>query len=194
MNIRDFDAEAMPKNWMEVIFQKQAELVEKYKEIEGMDEVPVNIHTKKGQRWLKDFMWRTTEELAESFEALEMGDSEHAIEELADALHFLVELVILSGKDHNFVGDKFGKDDWSFPAHAYWNATYRIGLIGNTLKNKPWKQTEMPTDENKFYANLREAFDALINVFYNLSCTNDDIFNYYTRKQQVNKFRQRSKY
>jgi len=109
MNIEDV---VMPQELvgdpLDLIFLRQKELMDNYEGIErsnGLletDEVPVNIHSGKGQARLKNFAWRITEELAEAMDAntrhSEWGwFSPHAREEVADAFHFLVEMTILSG-------------------------------------------------------------------------------------------------
>lgn len=85
------------------IFEKQRSLMEKYEQIEASNgllqtsDIPVVLDDNKGQARLKDFMWRITEEVAEAWEALLDGDVMHFKEELSDALHFLVEGMILAG-------------------------------------------------------------------------------------------------
>ncbi len=99
VNINDVDAGKNPIKSISDLFAHQLELYNKYKEIEGMDWEGnlVNLHTLEGQKWIKDFLWRTTEELGESFESHLIGDLDHTIEELADALHFFIETCIISG-------------------------------------------------------------------------------------------------
>ena len=107
VNIRDFDVEKVEGDRLDEIFKEQKALMEKYHDIEkatGLlqtDQVPVNIHDKHGQARLKDFAWRVTEELGEALEAFEIHSDieDHYDEELADALHFLVEMTILAGID-----------------------------------------------------------------------------------------------
>lgn len=217
MNIHDFQAAEFTPNWLDHIFEKQNALIVKYAEIEKMPSVPMSIHTREGQKWIKDFLWRVTEEMAESFEAFIMLGAEtsnpetadhskmeahitHNIEELIDALHFLVELIIIAGKDAAWCRELLdNKNDGiemniEYPAQAYWAVTYYLGMVGNTLKNKPWKQTEMPTDEEKFYKNLGLAFKALFICFETMDADEAQVFSFYDRKNQVNQFRQRSNY
>lgn len=214
MNINDFDAPDFDPNWLSDIFTRQTSLIEKYANIEGMPEYPFSSHTREGQKWFKDFLWRVTEEMGESYEAYvfnQMEDNEekkdahytHQIEELIDALHFIVELVILTGKDATWAREQLDsaelitdKDDiHNFGMEmAYWQVTFYLGMVGNTLKNKPWKQTEMPTDEEKFFANLGRSFKALFVCLEYAGADEKQVYSYYTRKHQVNQFRQRSAY
>lgn len=198
MNILDFEASDFnEKTWLEEVFEKQTAVMEKYAEIEGMPEWPMDVNTRVGQRWFKDFLWRTTEEIAESYEAFLGGDQTHTIEELADALHFFTELMILSGFDAKWARDQLWSADMSIHetvASAYLDAHFRLGMIGNTLKNKPWKQTEILTDEKKFEQMMSLAFVAILKTFYVHGANDNVIHSFYTRKNEVNRFRQRSNY
>ena len=205
MNIDDIDAGENPIQSLNDIFEHQHKLFLKYKEIEGMnwEGDTVNIHTLQGQKWLKDFLWRTTEELTESYEAWLMDeDPKHSIEELADALHFFVEFCILAGiKPEDLYSVEEIHKDFEYPQslqpeiYQYWMATYYLGLIGNTFKNKPWKRHQMKTDVNKFKALVRSAYWDLIGCFYvHQDIKPQDIYDFYFKKNAVNQFRQRSQY
>ena len=70
MNINDVkDEKLIPDNIWKEIWDKQMTVAQKYKEIESMGDlletVETNIDTRAGQKWIKDFAWRTTEEIAE---------------------------------------------------------------------------------------------------------------------------------
>lgn len=211
MNINDYEAPAFTPEWLKDIFERQTQLIEKYSDIENMPTYPFNVHTRDGQKWFKDFLWRVSEELGESYEAHHMRSIEddknkqvahkvHQLEELIDALHFLVELIILTGKDWQWAREQLDSDDPLVPTDEpttefhYWQVSYYLGMVGNTLKNKPWKQTEMPTDEEKFYDNLGRSFKALFTCMAFIGAKEDKVYDYYTRKHQVNQFRQRSNY
>lgn len=200
MNILDFQASDFDeKTWLEEVFEKQLGVMRKYAEIEKMPDWPLNVNTREGQKWFKDFLWRTTEEIAESYEAFLNGDETHTIEELADALHFFVELLILAGFDVKWAREQIWNNDPmadvpQTAAEAYLKAHFWLGMVGNTLKNKPWKQTEMLTDEKKFEQMLANSLRALLQAFYVHGANDNVIHSFYTRKNQVNQFRQRSNY
>lgn len=112
MNVKDAPLTDYPETcWLEAIFKRQRDLMNKYHEIEEKNgllickDIPVNLHDRFGQARLKDFAWRFTEEIAESMEILITGNYGelsndtrwHFMEEQIDALHFLTELSILSG-------------------------------------------------------------------------------------------------
>lgn len=195
MNINDINDDIkVPKNIWLSIFKHQMKLAQKYSEIEGMGDLletlDNNINTIKGQKWIKDFAWRVTEELAEAQEAYDIGHDDHFHEELIDALHFLVELTIISGHvNYKPQVQKYIKYESNL-----WDVVYELGLMCNCLKNKPWKQSHMLTDKAKFTMHLNRAWVNFITTLYALNLKDEDIFKIYFKKNRVNQFRIRSKY
>ena len=214
MNVNDVDEGVVPMegDYLELIFARQRELMEKYHDIEkdsGLmqtTDCPVNLNDKRGQARLKDFAWRVTEELAEAYEARNKGHEEHCREELGDALHFFVELCILSGitaKELSPVSENKDRLTGAFeqfkqsivpPSVALSTVVLHLGVAMNCLKNKPWKATQMMTDEAYYKENIRRTFFAFVDLCYQVQMDAETLFNYYFRKSEVNKFRIRSKY
>lgn len=216
MNITDFTSpnEYPQGGYLAAIFERQASLMEKYHAIEERNgllqtgDCPVNIHDAKGQARLKDFAWRITEEITEATEARDVLDHfEHYLEEMIDALHFLVEQQILAGITAGSYCPEGLKTDLldylMFEGNNYvtsltpiteYHIIERVGLAMNCLKNKPWKQSQMMTDEEKFYGYMRESLLALLAVLVRAGLTAQDVYDLYFRKNEVNKFRQRSNY
>jgi hypothetical protein len=207
MNINDVTTERdIPEAWQDIIveiFDRQKQLMAKYKEIEQLPAAPVSLHTASGQRVIKDFAWRTVEELTESFEAFEKHPGaevvarQHALEELADSVHFFVELLVFAGISPIQCYTRTGhmpKLVFNEPSWAYWQFTYKLGVAMNFLRNKAWKKSQIPTDEARFREAILNAWDALIDVWGSLDCTQDDLYTYYFKKSDVNAFRQRSNY
>jgi hypothetical protein len=195
VNINDIDSpDSIPADIMGAIFDKQMELALKYSDIEKMgtllDSTDTNIDTAEGQKWIKDFAWRTTEELCEADEAKPLSD-DHYREELIDALHFLTELSIIAGYNGAFVNSlepKYGKDTTSY------DVIYELGLMCNCLKNKPWKQSQIMTDRKEFTVHFKSAWMALLQLLYQSGLYDIELYNVYFKKNAVNQFRQRSKY
>ena len=208
---------------LELIFNRQQEMMSKYHEIEAKNgllitpDVPVNLHDSKGQLRLKDFAWRITEELGEALEAFHIHPDhpEHFDEEISDALHFLVEFTILAGYSADQIAnryiDKYDRMDWIYQeANKPWRigttrhyptVVSRVGyfvealaMTCNTLKNKPWKQSQMMTDTYFFEINLGEAWLRFIRICLSANISSDQLFILYFKKSQVNQFRQRSNY
>ncbi|MFA5543621.1 MAG: dUTP diphosphatase [Bacilli bacterium] len=216
------------------IFRKQQKLMEKYHHIEKeyrlTNDCPVNLHDAKGQLLIKDFAWRITEELSEAFDALkeeiwakidsgppEPGEIQyeelsnrmvHAQEEIADALHFLVEMSILSNiQPGDIVGSIEGDGlDFLFslynqkhlrrrnPALVWADFQVSLGMVCHTLKNKPWKQTQMMTDIKEYRGRLIETFRLFIPIAMSFEMNAEQLYSLYFRKNKVNQFRQRSNY
>ena len=179
--------------WAE-IFSKQRQLIDQYSGVEGMgnllETTDTNLNTANGQKWIKDFAWRTTEELAEAWEAIMDEDKEHIGDEFADALHFLTELTIIAGYDYTIIPEVnlvlHGSNPW-FPI-------YHLGMTCNTLKNKPWKQHQLLTDEREFKKRLIETWKSFILYAVQNLESEENLFIYYFKKHAINEFRQRSNY
>lgn len=209
MNINNVpEVEDYPENIWLAIRDRQLELMKKYHGIEkssGLlqtEEVPVKIDTSKGQARLKDFCWRTTEEITESFESHLEGHKQHTVEEISDALHFMTELMILTGlfEDHEFrpmgvigVPSRFNIAQKTDEA-MYFQPIYYLGLAANLLKLKPWKQTFVATDRFRFKDYLQMAHWSIYELFKWFGYDDKQIYDIYFRKSEVNKFRQRSNY
>ena len=201
MNIKDVKnvPTCKPESYLHAIFARQNELLIKYKDIEGLPDYPLDIDWGENQVWIKDFLWRTCEEIAESMEAAALGHFEHQLEELSDALHFIVEAMILAGVDPPVwelsvyvpIGLPYSRDEYD---SACLSVFFTAGMVGNCLKNKKWKQTQVPTDLKKFKLLLQETFEAVLRVFKACTCSAEDIYILYFKKSEVNKFRQRTKY
>ena len=115
VNIKDIETEAPTKgDWLQNIFLRQRELMEKYHRIEkgnGLllyEGVPIDLHDRMGQARIRELIRRTVEELFEASHTLKnspwkgshvLTDEDHFYEELADALHFFIELCIAVGLD-----------------------------------------------------------------------------------------------
>ncbi len=213
MNIDDIKFEKPEGDMLELIFQKQEELMDKYHEIEVKQEVgygllqgqEFDINNIRSQELIKNFAWRVIEELTEATEC--KSGSNHFFEELADALHFLVELCIIinitpeelienhpMGKAIHPV-DKLIKlcsvkyRDFSPYAVVQW-----MGLAMNCLKQKPWKQTHVLTDEKKFRRYVIHCFHSLLTFWVCSGSNAFQMYRYYFKKNKVNQFRVESKY
>lgn len=206
--VTGFKPDAFDENWLDQIFEKQTNLIIKYKEIEGMPDYPFHVDTPEGQKWFKDFLWRVSEEVAESYEAvidLESGTEDHVVqeihknEELIDALHFLVELLILTGRDATWAREALktyhfkGLEGLSVQ-EAYLNIHYWLGMVGNTLKMKPWKQDPVLTNQELFDENLAKSLAALFDTLEVNGLDEEAVYDLYQKKNAVNKFRIASKY
>jgi len=214
VNVKDYVSRPV-QDIIGAIFAEQKGLMEKYHEIEKGNglvvyEPPLNLQLMTHQLRIKDFAWRITEELGEALEALEdTPDYAHMEEEIADALHFLTELSIMVGHDpgkqvsmeelYDTAGEAM--EPTAFRANNLACLTYRVGVVVtrlavtmNCLKNKPWKQSQMMTDTLYFNINLAKTWIAFIQLCIVAEISPTDLYDLYSRKRQVNQFRQRSRY
>lgn len=167
--------------------------MEKYDTIEKnngfhVTPVPANLHDKYDQLRLKDFAQRVMEELAEAASA---NSKVHLKEELADALHFMTELAILADVKPELGGTT--KVSIPFDILA-WQFATTLFMGCNCLKNKPWKVTHMLTDEPRYREYINQAFRELWILLLSYLGPEEEIYDYYYRKNQVNQFRVASAY
>lgn len=229
MNIDDVKNEIeVPEDIFADIFKRQHDLAVKYRVIEikngfwcpNLDDVE-HIDSAQLQNWIKNMFWRTTEEIAEALEKIPLciqnsmvltrddwvrdwdkdPDLRHFFEEMADALHFLVEVSLTVELNPSILSNMWntlnGCDDRLATRHVTSMSSrvvYAMGLAANTLKNKPWKNTQMTTDFSKFMAKLELTWKYFIELWKWLECTLPDIYQLYVKKSMVNKFRQDSNY
>lgn len=217
MNINHAVEEKVEGDLLKAIFDRQKSLMGKYHDIElksGLlqtEDCPVNLDDKRGQARIKDFSWRVTEELGEALDA--RANSDHYQEELIDGLHFLTELTVLAGKDYDTIlpegippyhedhledlveNAKNLMDDYGGNL-TYWVTKFieQLAMMCNCLKNKPWKQSMMKTDQEAFYHRLTNVWVYYITILVASGMNAQDIANIYLKKSQVNQFRQRSNY
>lgn len=225
MNIDDVDAQVEMADELVAprIFEAQTELMKRYHAIEKASnaticvEPPYSLNSPQVQARIKDLFWRTTEELVEACENntfigdhwqefyTKDPDVRHFIEELSDALHFLVESTITAGLTHSqVVNIEILNVDTDRPrggitTRGVYNlycqyVVLHLGLAANTLKNKPWKQTHVETDTQKFTNYLGEAWNAFLLLFNYIGVKPLELFHIYHRKHQVNRWRQDTNY
>jgi hypothetical protein len=99
----------MKEDMLKSMFESQKEFMDLLREKRGFPEFPVDLSTKDGQRHAKHIAYDAMGEMFEaiatlsnskSHRATDVGsqfDRDHYLEEIVDATHYLLELVILSG-------------------------------------------------------------------------------------------------
>lgn len=271
---------------MEKIYDLQKVLIEPYIKIEGLPPYPVDVNTKASQTLLKDFTGRVTEELAEGYEAFKevlkltkknqywfndfdreaykmaLNHLQNANEEQADALHFMIELLIYANIQpediRNYLDNKFTpvkefvKNSYDIIRYSmvvgsyilqsennfaladtknmidllkpfedshidmdvrylqggrlvndqvYQNQklimhdiTYHLNIARNFLKNKPWKQSQVMTNETAYQEQLVLTFIKMMGYFNYLGLTSEQVYFLYFKKNLINRFRQASLY
>lgn len=89
--------------------------------------------------------------------------------------------------------------DQLFIKDAAYRAIEEISEATNCLKNKPWKQTQLPTDLTHFFEEMADATHFFVRMWLYMFGPNPDdaaeaMYKFYFKKSEVNKFRQESKY
>lgn len=224
MNVNDFNVEIPPGDMLETIFSHQRQLMDRYHSIEeknvghlvpstpceyGPHCGPLDINDRASQLQMKSFAWRITEEITEATLALEEADKTHYLEELIDALHFSVELLIMSGLSNSALvpfGDRDGleflfmssamdvTENRSELKYISYSAIEKLGEAMNRLKLKPWKTTALVTDEGLYKNSVRDFFFHLIDLLQASGFTSKSATAMYLNKNAVNQFRIESKY
>lgn len=213
MDNKDLKQMVVPptQDFLQDIWVLQSELMKDYKEIEKWEvEYPLNMNLKKSQLLVKDVIARGIEELAEAYEAIEDGDEANFLEELGDALHFFVEILVLCNISpgnvkaffHGYLKEEF--TDSSVETYSkfvglqldrtFWTVTFRMNLARNALRNKPWKQTEMMYNKELFESELLIGFIEFLLAFTIKAGSVKKLYEIYYKKNQINRFRIRSKY
>lgn len=181
------------------IFTRQSELHKKYGPIETRNGIglaivegtPFDLDNPKWQYVIKDYAWRVAEELTEALEAYQERNEPHTVEELIDALHFYTELLLICGYDQHDIWERFLEASESNILYPI----YHIGLACNLLKNKPWKNTHVPTDKARFKVHLIGGYICLLQLIMTDHLASlDDVYRVYFKKSLVNSFRIRSNY
>lgn len=288
-DIKEMPEKVYEEKYLEKIYELQKELLDEYVKIEGLPPYPVNINSKKSQVLIKDFVGRVIEELAEGYESMievvnitkankfffgdviiseiqrAVNHLQNVSEEMADAMHFMTELLIYSNiqpEDIDAYIDKAmpaikscniirramnagiamlaianddngattggyvdliakmkgvnaelnpeGDDerDWELYQAGHhvneldfiqrkkdlWDVTYHLNIARNFLKNKPWKQSQMMSDETRYQEQVVLAFIKMMGFFANIGITPENLYHIYFKKNMVNRFRQKSNY
>lgn len=184
---------------LKTIINLQTELANRYNTFEPNKIYDFDINVYQDQQIFKDFLQiRFIEELTEA-----MADTQninHFKEEITDAFNFLVTAYSIYG---------WGNDlEWHFDAavtpleisntseikELMWNIVQLVGNTCNHLKNRPWRQSQYLVDLYVFEKDLKEIWVYFNYVLSILGITPREIFEQWSLKYQVNKFRLDSNY
>jgi NTP pyrophosphatase (non-canonical NTP hydrolase) len=175
-----------------VIFQKQKMLIQLY-------EVPnVDLDVPKDQQILRVLAWCVIEEAAEALDVIwTTNDPEHLKDEVADMMHFYVELLILSGIDSVDFRSQLLSEIEPIKmtlADVFTVFSVHLALAINCLKNRFWRKTNLKTDQVFFLDSIKKTIPDFMSLVHQLGLTPDDLIDSYLRKNEINLFRIRSKY
>lgn len=92
-------------------------------------------------------------------------------------------------------GRIYDRNDYALQyPYILWKITHHLNIARNFLKNKPWKQSQVMTQELKYQAELVKAFIYFCGYLMWLDMNSEDVFYIYFKKNHVNMFRQKSNY
>ena len=206
VNVNTYTADDKPTDVLEKIFEKQKELMDLY----WTKPVGEDIDTLKGSQEIRRYSKYAVEELAEAYESYRDHCQKldiHTHEELIDSIHFYVEKLLISNLTYKkILFYLWFKDSEEFWKHiemltaedsveeSLWRATYWINIPDNRLRNKEWKNEQLPTNRDLFYKENAEWFLFYITCLNQLWLNADLLREYYSRKNKVNHFRINSNY
>jgi NTP pyrophosphatase (non-canonical NTP hydrolase) len=146
----------------------------------------------------KRYAWRVTEEIVEALEDIE--HPKHLKEELTDAFNFLIELYHLYGWRLEQLSPleipkmNLGEDqEIDFEIYAM-KVIKQLGLTCNLLKNRPWRQSQYLVDLLVFEQRFKEVWPNFLLFLGVCGMTKEELFDQWSLKYQVNKFRIESMY
>lgn len=89
---------------------------------------------------------------------------------------------------------KYSDNVIDLSARLLWAVTYHINISRNCLKNKPWKQSGVMTDETLYQSKVVEAFMYMMTYFSSIGISSSQVYYMYFKKNRVNQFRITSNY
>lgn len=197
-----------PPDRLAEIFRKQRELTLRFHPIEHENralhgsfdpKVPVDLLSFAGQDTIRGHAWRIVEEVAEAREARVKGTFNSFVEEMADVLHFVVELMILSDVEvvdladrDASIGDRLtlcypmrGRPKISEDS-AWLEFLDTLGDAIHELRWKAWKQNPVATNVKAYRWKLNDVFFAFCKVCDSAGIGPDLLHMAYFAKHRVN--------
>lgn len=201
---------------LEVVWEKQKTLMNLY----GVPRIDLDVP--KDQQMIRAMAWSVVEEAGEAMEAYDHKHYGHIGDELADMMHFFVELLIMSGVKHEDIYKQLDLESWKqgsempheltdfehmdqyfklmHPVNGdkilkhFHDFIVKLALAVNVLKNRFWRETNLKTDHAYYHHSLRQTYVHFFHFCNALGFNPAELVDYYLKKNEVNLFRIRSKY
>jgi|SRR5580692_6199114 hypothetical protein len=197
------------------IFKRQAEYVESIRAIQEKNALavppyPLGIDNRAHQEIFRLLAWRFTEEVTEAIASFETSSSWIAKfrEEIADALHFLIELALAAGiseaelisgiggsslGNRDYLSEIFNDLAWagSTPGAGAsvptsWAAVIvALGFAMQNLRQRPWRTDHRPTNRKIFVAQMSSVLRSFIVACMHSGITADILYNAYFAKAKI---------
>lgn len=142
--------------------------------VPAVSQFPVDLNSAVGQHWIRLFCWRTVEEVAEVRAARQ---AETRVEELADVLIYLLDLMILTGSRPTQLATSSGFED------------IPMLLAGMTsfLKVKPWrKKSGLMVHLPLINHHMEKVLGAYVQLISRSGFILPEVLKAYERKYEVN--------
>ena len=171
------------------IFEFQRSLMDSLKPVEielgyTPPPVPLDLSIREHQHHFRMMSWYLVEEIVET----KISHPEETAEEMADALHFAVELCILAGIDPSWIEALIRARSYEpYPEpQTLDHVILHLGMANNLLKAKHWKKVPKPTDQDQFRFHLKDMMVSLLRCF--AQCGIDPSEEYF-KKHKINEQR-----
>ena len=179
---------------LDKVFDFQRSLMEKLAPVEQSlgytpPSIPLDFTRRDHQDWFRLMSWYLVEEISETISA----PAAELPEELADCLHFAVELCILAGVTPDDIQPIFQMDLFDDIPEQFEliDVISVLGMAVNKLKGKHWKKQFTPPDMHQFQTLLANVLFRLVKVMWS---HNVDPYAEYFKKHQKNETRIESGY
>jgi dimeric dUTPase (all-alpha-NTP-PPase superfamily) len=162
----------------QLILANQFSLIEQSNLSNLSHSIPANLDTCEGQAVIRLFTTYFAEEVWEAHAV----EGEPSLEELCDALHFLVEICL-----------RTGVTETSICANQYMitsdNHGVYLGKLLHSLRLRPWKQKKQPADLFAIRTSVISLFAAFLDHVSACGFTEERLLNGYFKKAEVNQQR-----
>lgn len=120
------------------------------------------------------------------------------LEEIFEAQRMLhKKYTSIERKNGIYIPDKVDVDnckDQYYLKDLFYRIVSELVEASETLKNKPWKQSQMITDKDHLKEELSDAFHFFIELCIKLDIGAEELYNLYFKKNEVNQWRVKTKY
>lgn len=194
MNISEITidySEFKDRDLIDVVFEKQRKLMNYY------NIMHIDLDIPRDQQEVRATAWNIIEEIGETLEA---ESAEHTLDEIADAMHFYIEFLIMSGLTSTDVKNEIGglkqqhASKKTIINENLAEFVEALALTVNTLKNRKWRKTNLMTEKLTYMNRAVKTIQPFFKLILSFGVTYDEVIDAYLRKNHVNLFRVKSKY
>lgn len=155
---------------------------------------PKDLERPQLQMKLRRYCWQMTEEICEALELAWCGSGR--FEEISDAFHFLLDLMIITQHVPNQVLiENYFDDQQNWLTNRVIHGTnnqmwletiVHIGRFSNTFKNRPWKRSRKDLSNAQVHGRLENVLEAFVRACVLEDITCDMLLDAYDRKHIIN--------